>query len=245
MFDYQRLKDLTELEREIFVYCMDNKERVVTMQIRELASLVHVSSSSIMRMCKSLGLSGFSEFRYQFSRMEKERVKSPHATEYFVGTREFLNYMESVAFKEKLLPIVEEIQKSDYLLFVGVGNSGALAKYGATYFANKGANAFYMSNPYHMVASRGLDRAFVIALSVSGETEMMVRIVENIREADAKTLAVTSDNASTLAQLSNYRLEYFIEETSEEQIEKSKMTSQVSVLALIEYLAHLAFDEYV
>ena len=49
MFGVEQVKTLNDLEMEVYEYVTKNVEKVKYMRIRELASEVHVSTSTILR----------------------------------------------------------------------------------------------------------------------------------------------------------------------------------------------------
>ena len=52
-------------KRQVYEYVVKDPEKVKYMRIRELADEVHVSTSTILRFCKKMGCSGYSEFKLQ------------------------------------------------------------------------------------------------------------------------------------------------------------------------------------
>ena len=57
------IQRLSANELAILEYIYENHEDVVHMSIRELSQAVSYSSATILRFCKKLGLSGFSELK--------------------------------------------------------------------------------------------------------------------------------------------------------------------------------------
>jgi len=69
----QHQSELSELDRGILNYILSNGDTVLSMGIVELSEQVHVSKSSILRLTKKLGFSGYSEFKY-FLRHQQEQI---------------------------------------------------------------------------------------------------------------------------------------------------------------------------
>ena len=57
-------KKLGDLDKGILSYIINNKKEVSNMNIVELASQVHASKSTILRLTKKIGFSGYTECRY-------------------------------------------------------------------------------------------------------------------------------------------------------------------------------------
>lgn len=68
------------------------------------------------------------------------------------------------AFEEKLLFAVEHIQKAEKIVFIGMGSSGTLAKYGARYFSNMGHFAVGLEDPLYPIASFQWDNTVVFVI---------------------------------------------------------------------------------
>lgn len=63
--DKQRL---SSHEKELADYIVNHAEKVIHMSIRELCNETYSSTSTVIRLCKKLGLSGFKEFKIKLSR---------------------------------------------------------------------------------------------------------------------------------------------------------------------------------
>ena len=66
MFKYEQVKDLNDLELEVYNYIMRHQEKVLEMKIRELAEGSHVSTTTVLRFCKKMGCNGYSEFKVKY-----------------------------------------------------------------------------------------------------------------------------------------------------------------------------------
>ena len=65
MFNYEKIRNLNELEISIYNFVVGHPEEVADMTIRELAQELHLSSTTILRFCNKMGCEGYSEFKYQ------------------------------------------------------------------------------------------------------------------------------------------------------------------------------------
>ena len=67
----QSQKNLSDMDLEILAYVVKHHKQVQNANIIDLSKAVHVSKSSVLRMTKKLGFSGYTEFKYflkKFSR---------------------------------------------------------------------------------------------------------------------------------------------------------------------------------
>lgn len=99
--------------------------------------------------------------------------------------------------------IVNAISECDgKTIITGIGKPGHIAKKMAATFASLGTPAFYLNPAEAMHGDLGLVSAndIVIAISYSGESDEIVRIIPNIRLIGAKLIGITGNATSTLAK---------------------------------------------
>lgn len=78
----------------------------------------------------------------------------------------------------------------------------------------------------------GIKNAVVIALSVSGETEQIVQMANDFKKNKCKIISITNKGTSTLSNLSDYNLTYYV--TDHEHGNHVNTTTQIPVIYLIE-----------
>ena len=105
---------------------------------------------------------------------------------------------------------MEIILSSERIIFVGAGTSGSLAKYGARFFSNIGKFSNHIDDPYFPVTNDMAKNALAIVLSVSGETEEILRFASQFASLHhCKVLSITSHEHSRLAKLADFNLRMF------------------------------------
>ncbi len=72
MFTHEEIQSLNDLEMSVYNYIIKNKQKVSYMKIRELADEAHVSTTTILCMCKKFGCEGYSEFKLKFKQYLKQ-----------------------------------------------------------------------------------------------------------------------------------------------------------------------------
>lgn len=99
--------------------------------------------------------------------------------------------------------ILDEILSCEgKLVITGMGKSGHIAKKLAATFSSLGTPSFFLHPAEAMHGDLGMIDAkdVVIAISYSGESEEVVKILPNIKMIGAKLIAITGNGGSTLAQ---------------------------------------------
>lgn len=102
--------------------------------------------------------------------------------------------------------IFEKIQTcSGKVIFTGMGKSGHIATKLAATFASLGTPSFYLHPAEAMHGDLGMvsENDVVIAISYSGESDEIVRILPNIRMIGATIIGITGNADSTLAKFSD------------------------------------------
>ncbi|MDE7309792.1 MAG: MurR/RpiR family transcriptional regulator [Lachnospiraceae bacterium] len=234
MFSYEILQSYNDLEMLVYNYVMEHKEQVKYMTIRELSEAVHVSTSTIIRFCKKTGCEGYSEFRVQFKLFLKEEKENRTKLMMDSGKDEimyFLHTATSTEYEESIIEVTQVVQEAGQLIFVGIGTSGILGKYGARYFSNIGKFSQHIEDPYYPI-TKDMESTVVIALSESGETEQTLKLAERFKRHNCRIISITNGSSSTLAKMSDYNLAYFVSKRLIQ--DEYNITTQIPVLYLLE-----------
>jgi arabinose-5-phosphate isomerase len=96
----------------------------------------------------------------------------------------------------------------------GMGKSGIISRKLAATLSSTGTPAFFLHPAEAIHGDLGAVQAedVVVALSHSGETEELVRLVEAIRRTGARLISITGEPASTLGQASDVALSCHVAE---------------------------------
>lgn len=232
MFDYSVLQTYNDLEMLVYSYVMDHKREVKYMTIRELAEAVHVSTSTVLRFCKKTGCDGYSEFKIKFKQYleadnRKKQIKDRGIDELMY----FFHTVTSTEYEERINEVVRVLKEGRNIVFIGIGTSGILGKYGARFFSNIGKYSQHIEDPYYPL-HEDLDDTIVIVLSESGETQEAIQLAERFRRHNAKILSITNGSSCTLARISDYHLNYYVGHHMVH--DEYNITTQVPVLYLLE-----------
>lgn len=233
MFTVEEIQSLNELEMAVYEYVVQHKSTVCYMRIRELASEAHVSTSTVLRFCKKMGCDGYAEFKLRMKeyagRKEIEELPDDMAE-----LKAFFERLGTKKFQKKLEDTAAMIARAERVVFIGIGNSGYIGQYGARCFTNLGKFSLFISDPFYPITILDSLSTIAIVLSVSGEAEQVVKIVNGLKQADCSVVSITNSEQSTVAQLSDISLNYYI--TMRRGRDKIDYSSQVPAVYLIEML---------
>ncbi|MGP2851491.1 MurR/RpiR family transcriptional regulator [Serratia bockelmannii] len=209
MFTHKAIAELNALELMVYTYVSKHKNQVMYMTIRELAEAAGVSTTTVLRFCKKMGCDGYSEFRIRF-KLYLEQTDAPPVDS---GIGEILSFFKSVSndeFNQLIDQAVQHIAAAERIIFVGISTSGALGKYGARFFSNVGKFSTHIDDPYYPVNSDMYKNAVAIMLSVSGETEEILRLASQFSLHHCKIISITNNETSSLARLADFNLSYHV-----------------------------------
>lgn len=111
------------------------------------------------------------------------------------------------ALDKEFIQILELITKCEgKVIFTGMGKPGHIAKKMAATFASLGTPSFYLHPGEAMHGDLGMvsSNDVVIAISYSGESDEIVKILPNIRMIGATLIGITGNSDSTLAQSADF-----------------------------------------
>jgi arabinose-5-phosphate isomerase len=100
------------------------------------------------------------------------------------------------------------------VIVTGMGKSGIICRKIAATLSSTGTAAFFLHPAEAIHGDLGVLQAedVVLALSYSGETEELLRLVETIKRLGAKLIAMTGDQDSTLARTADVALDCRVSE---------------------------------
>ena len=233
MFTHAAIASLNNLEMMVYNYVIKNRDKVMYMTIRELADAAGVSTTTILRFCRKLNCEGYSEFRVRF-KLYLEQNEPQQAN---FGASEIISFFKGVnneEFDALLDEAVDIILSSERIIFVGAGTSGSMAKYGARFFSNIGKFSNHIDDPYFPVTNDMAKNALAIVLSVSGETEEILRFASQFSLHRCKVLSITSHEHSRLAKLADFNLSWHVPQMRIGGV--YDITTQIPVIYILESL---------
>lgn len=233
MFTPKLLAGFNELELSIYNCITRNKERIPHMKIKELADEAHVSTATVLRFCKKLGCEGYSEFRLRYKEYLKNKqiLLNDTVETTFKG---FVSRMDSKDFQESIDNAFQLLKDSRHIIFIGIGSSGILGKYGARYFSNIGRFSLYVEDPFLPILQDMTDHTVTIVLSESGATYQTLKLANQLKQKGSRLLAITNKADSPLAKLADCSISYYVPQL---MTNGTNITTQIPVVYILETLA--------
>jgi len=243
LFTQEKIRSLNPIEFGIYEYIQRNPDKVGKLKIRELASELHVSTATILRFCKKLDCSGYTEFKFKL-----KEINSLSKAESFNDHLQ-LGIDGADNLEQKINNVVALMRHADKIIFIGEGSSGIMAKYGARYLTTLGKVAHYTDVPYVPIPIEDHSKSVVIGLSISGETITMIDRITGYKDLGAKVVTITNGKENPFCKLADHALHYDIPQSEFLVVGPKKVafristTSQVPVVYLIETLINRCVEE--
>jgi DNA-binding MurR/RpiR family transcriptional regulator len=239
---------LTGKLKDIADYILANPGELVRRKVRGIAEECGCDDAMVIRFCKKLGYSGFSELKMSLAaefmpvRIESagkelspgdsfSEIKQSFLENNIRTARDSIGMLERGSV-EKAAGILAGASKI-YLL--GAGASGTAASDAHIKLMRMGFSAvFNQDTEFSKMLARlcGKDDA-VLALSFSGETESVVSAAEAARERGARVVSVTNYPESKLARISDVTL---LTASDEKIFRLGAMTSRIAQLLVLDFL---------
>jgi len=211
---------LTRNERQIADYVLANSEAVVEMNVAELAEAAQTAGSAVIRFCKTIGYTGFSQFRLALAKelaarpapllpsLEAEGSSAQIARKVFSSGIRTLQNTAAMLDLDELEKLMGLLASASRICVFGVGTSAPIAEDSQYRFLQLGCPASCYTDILFMpVAAMNMKKGEVaIGISHSGRTEATLEAVRLAKAQGAATAAITSYRSSPLAQLVDYPL---------------------------------------
>lgn len=239
---------LRSSEKRIADYILSNPEETIYQSITMLAEKVKVSETSIIRLCKAIGYSGFQDFKINIAKCSIEPRQQIHE-EVFENdsTSDIIRKVMSANIKavkdtmdfldaNQVKLAVDAISKTHRLEFYGVGGSGAVAVDAQHKFFKYINSCIAYTDPHMQAMSAATMKPGDIAFGIShtGYTKDTIENLVIASKVGATTICITGGMKSPITEVCDIVL--FV--VSKEQAYKPEpMSSRIATLSIIDVLA--------
>ena len=239
----------SKADRKLIAYMKSHPEEIPVSTIAALAEHVGVAEATVTRFVKKMGFESLNLFKVlfakEFSKYKDRQIISrgiEHDEPALVTGRKLLDaYYDTLDRTYVALPegVVERsaaaLQQAARIIFVGLGNSGFMAMDAAYKFFRIGLPSESSDNSHAMVMKAALSDAATafVAVSHSGETPEVIEALRIAKANGARTIVITSERTSPLAQLADTVVPYVGRETLLETGSVSVKMAQIFILDLI------------
>lgn len=218
---HNRYDRLTDTERKVADMVFAAPQDAVKMTVKELAERAGTVPSAVVRFCKSIGTTGFSEFKIRLSAelgsktstadmlpvSEADDPQQIFSKVFSSGINTLEDTLSMIDFSQTEA-IVLLLQQASRVVFFGVGTSSVIAMDAQYRFAQLGIPTSACTDILFMNVTAANLKAgdIAVCISHSGNTKATVDALRRAKKTGATTVAVSSFAHSRLAKESDYNL---------------------------------------
>ncbi|MBR5153140.1 MAG: MurR/RpiR family transcriptional regulator [Clostridia bacterium] len=251
-------ENLTETEQRIASYILKFPEQSANMTAKELADACQTVPSAVNRMCKSIGVDGFSKLKISLATAigHAEHNSTPFSKEdspKMIFHKVFQSGIQTLKHTYQMLDfsliesMAEKLASAKRIFVFGVGTSSVIAKDAAYRLSQLDVQAYAYTDILQMgvMAKNMTEDDVAFGISHSGMTKAVVDTMRCAKQAGATTLALTSFAQSLLYQESDYAISVYADEKNYPVEAVSARVAHTCVIdALMLTIASTNYDEY-
>ena len=242
--DDDTLRQLNETESEMLKYVYRHKAAVCSMSIKELAGELNCAPSSVVRFCKKIGYSGFSEVKYA---LQDDRSNTEPANSEVSVPATYESIMTDIStsivgtaglMQNERLYKVASLLNTDlpvYLYYPG-GITDNLVTYLERLLMINGRTNVYQLHSGNMTAhliQTIPEQAIIIFISASGMWHKTVKLAQTAKLHNLVSVGITPVYNNDVAVHCNYNLRFFAHQRENKGAE---FTSRLCIYYLIDTL---------
>lgn len=182
---------------------MQNKNQVLEESIRDLANHVHVSTATVIRFCKKLGCSGFTELKYKLRESLAIETYEHSIQQSTFG--DFSKHIQSDEYAADIQKAVDLIKNANSLFVLGLSPFNGIAQFLAHSFSYLGYYCTAIEDKFCHVPKVREDQSAVILIVYDEivEKELFVE-VEKYKAKNYKVIIITSTDVGVMKYLCDH-----------------------------------------
>lgn len=230
------LNSLSSSEIEVLKYIDNNKEEVLGMSIQELSKKIFISTATIMRLCKKLNLSGFSELKYHIREKKKSEIlqsrESTSLKEILDKTLLEVRQAYNLIYEKNINEAVNLLLEDKNIHFFAKGLTNSAFQYISKQLltCNRMNICYEDTHIAYLAADRMSEKDALFVASLSGETRQVIKMVQIAKSKGATIIAITSMDNSIISKLADINFYVYSEEDSKNPYD---MKSRLPILFIL------------
>ncbi len=244
------IKNLSTKNRKIAEFIINNWRDPDSLTLNNISKKTGVSEASIIKLSKSLNCSGFKELKQLLATLVAANPKdlyyelSLNDPPVEIVRKVFLNTVQDLqdtmvsSDTNQIIKAAEYISNANYLLFIGVGGSAAVASDAYHKFFKIGFKGNFFSDAHLQAMSASMldEHGICIAISHSGRTKTILEALELAKKQNAKTISLTNSRLSPISRFSDITL---YSSARDVPLTGENATARICQLAIIDAIFNL------
>ncbi|WP_141603986.1 MurR/RpiR family transcriptional regulator [Terrilactibacillus laevilacticus] len=245
----QALGRINPAELNAANYILNHSEKVIRMTVNELSEASHSSPSAIIRLCKSVGFTGFQDLKIriagdlQAQKINGEEYKEIHPNSDLAtiissvsnNSALSINETSKILDESKMEMVIQWLDQANRIDFYGTGASQLVAQDAQHKFMriNKVCTAYSDTHLQLTSAVTLTNKDVAVAFSYSGETVQTIDCIKKAKEQGAKTVGITHIGNNTLGKYVDINIELL---SAEGDIRSAATSSRIVQLNIIDII---------
>lgn len=242
------LEQLPASERKIAQFILENPQSILNSTVNDIGAQAKTSGAAVIRLCKSLGLNGFQDLKVRIAgdlvkpAEQGYRDIEPGESYFSIVQKTTSNSIQSIRDSaeminyEELERAVQTLLAAQNVHFFGIGASNIIAKDAQQKFLRiqKNATAFTDTHLVATLIANAKEDDVVFAISHSGETAEIIKVISLAKERGVKTISLTKYGQSSVASLADIKL--FTSYSGEAAFRSAATSSRLAQLYMMDIL---------
>ncbi|HBN57469.1 MAG TPA: RpiR family transcriptional regulator [Lachnospiraceae bacterium] len=250
---FSKYDSLYDAEKKVADYVINHPEQAIEMSVSELSGQCEASQATVIRFCKKVGCSGFHQLKIRMAGELRRQEHLVTTTEISCSHMEqSLHNILSSKIEElqstfqnfdakQIKEIIDHILRADTIEFAAMGNTIPIAMDSVYKFNQLGLRAVSSTIwETQEATARNLKKGDVLfAISASGASRRLFKMVEIAGENQVLTIAITNQVKSPIAE----KCDYVIRTSTREPLFHEQISfTRMSAMAVIDTLFLLLFS---
>jgi DNA-binding MurR/RpiR family transcriptional regulator len=242
------LEQLPASERKIAQFILENPQSILNSTVNDIGAQAKTSGAAVIRLCKSLGLNGFQDLKVRIAgdlvkpAEQGYRDIEPGESYFSIVQKTTSNSIQSIRDSaeiinyEELERAVQTLLSAQNVHFFGIGASNIIAKDAQQKFLRiqKNATAFTDTHLVATLIANAKKDDVVFAISHSGETAEVIKVISLAKERGVKTISLTKYGQSSVASSADIKL--FTSYSGEPAFRSAATSSRLAQLYMMDIL---------
>ncbi|MBS5883945.1 MAG: MurR/RpiR family transcriptional regulator [Clostridium sp.] len=237
-FDIYKIADnykLTETERQILEYILKNIDNVLDKGVREVAQANYTSATTIIKLSKKLGYTGYVDMLYRLNFIIKNNEKNQERTSDITSFIDEIDKSTIDSFIDNLIK-----HRQDIIYITGTGFSSPIVDFFCRKMLVLGFKCI-KTNSYGVYDNNQIGGALVIGISKSGETESVTKVIDYAAKNKLDIITFTGRPNSHMAKQSTIHFSIL----DDKELDDRNITANyfyARVMIVMEYLLDKAMN---
>lgn len=202
-------KNITALEEQVLMYIINNIDSVMDIGVRGVAAENYTSTSTIMRLSKKLGFTGFIDMVYNITPLvDSGNTGGIESSEALTGTD--INFLTKYIEEEHVRKFVDILASRSrrYIFIYARGNSKIAGEYFNQKLLGIGIKSILIDS-IGSFENNLEDMEMLIVISKSGETKEVLDKVKVAKQKNKLVVAFTKEVENSISELSDISFKIF------------------------------------